>query len=199
MARQFVVWDGQAVMGRRGTLWKAAQQLSPACRRNEQRTGGDGGGDVQDNTTSAATAGRARIRGYTNRRELKDVPNSLHRTPGGAAAAPMEQRHQVLENRDLTDLLAADLDEPFQQQAPRLLQETGTGAPTPAPSGADEERGLDVTMAPTAETMAPTPAPDTDMMTPAPVTSGASSFRSSAGVASALIFAGSVAAAAAMA
>lgn len=119
-----------------------------------------------------------------------------------AAAQPQQQRHQVLENKDLTDLLDADLDEPFRQQPGRRLQEEGmegmTQAPTSAPTAApadseDGERGF--------VSFAPTPAATSmrDLLTEAPVTSGASSGRSSAGVASALVFAGSVAAAAMMA
>lgn len=114
-----------------------------------------------------------------------------------AAAAPQEQRHEVLENKDLTDLLDADLDEPF-RHAPRRLQEeeeagtdAPTSAPTPSPGGLDGERGF--------ETMAPTAADRDLLFTDAPVTSGASSWRSSASVASALVFVGSVAVAAVVA
>ena len=126
-------------------------------------------------------------------------------TAAAAAAAP-QQRHELLEKKDLTDLLDADLDEPFRKQAPRRLQEEEgmmgmTDAPTSAPTAApvdsedvDGERGI-------LETFSPTPSATSmrDLLTEAPVTSDASSWRPSAGVASALVFVGSVAAAAVMA
>eukprot|EP00903_Cladosiphon_okamuranus_P006840 g6662.t1 len=158
MARQFVVWDGQAAMGRRGTLWKR----SPVLR-------------------------------------LMAFLAILYVTAAAAHQQQQRQRHQVLENMDLTDLLDAELEDPFQQQQqPRrhLQEEEMTQAPTSAPTGApgeDGERGF--------VSFAPTPAATSmrDLMTEAPVTSGASSWRSSVGVASALAFVGSVAAAAVVA
>lgn len=115
------------------------------------------------------------------------------------AVAAQQLRHELLEDKDLTDLLDADLDEPFRQQAPRRLQEVATASPTPSPTAADGERGVEVTFSPTpATSVSPTPVMD-DLITEAPVTSGASSWRSSASVSSALVFVGSVATAALMA
>lgn len=118
----------------------------------------------------------------------------------GAAQAQQHphQRHQALENKDLTDLLDADLDQPFRRMQEEGMTEAPSSAPTPSMTdggedGVDGERGF-VTTSPT-----PSPAAMRDLETEAPVTSSATSWRSSASVASALAVVGSVAVAAVMA